>query len=1114
LRAEIKTVKLLFSNVILLTNSKIVMSKKFTSIKLLLVLSFGLMLSWSANAQVTSASLSGIVKDASNVGMPGATVVAVHTPSGSKYGAISNVNGRYFIPGVRVGGPYSIEVTFVGYQQVKKEGVFTSLGNTANTDFILNEDGKVLDEVVVSASRGDIFNDGRTGTSLNLDAESIAKLPTINRSINDFTRLTPQSNGTSFAGTSSRFNNYTIDGNIYNNNFGLGSGQFAGSNPVSLDAIEAVQVNIAPYDVRQSGFTGANVNAITRSGNNTFSGSVYRFLRNDQMIGDKAGDLRLSVGDSKTDIMGFRLGGPIIKDKLFFFVNYETETEEIPSFQKFAARPGLAPDGLTISRVPADRLDFVSNSLSSLYGYETGPYENYSFASEQTRFNARLDYNINQNNKVSVRFNSYSAFTDVPTNGNSNRFLSTRYRNTSRTGIEAMNFRNTNYTNDRTVNSIVGELTSRIGNNMSNQLVVGYTSVTDPKRGVPGGQDFPFIEVLEPDASGNLLYYFSVGNELFTVGNLLENKVLNITDNFTLYKGAHTLTFGANLEYMTFDNAFNPVFNGFYRFTSYDSFVESVINQNSNAFPDAFAKSYALDGSTTPPTDQTRFGQFGIYAQDEFQAKPNLKLTLGLRVDLPFYPIDIPSNQLLDEKNKTFTDLNGNTVQPDVATFPSVNPLFSPRVGVNWDVFGDKRTQVRGGTGIFSGRIPFVWLSNQVNGSGVIRGGLGFEGSDVADSGIIFNPDVTAYNPENSEQTLSNELNITDRKFRLPQVWRTNIGVDQKLPGGIIGTFDFIYSRDVTTPIAYNPIVREPDGVFNGPDARPYWNGRSYSSDDDFRNVFYLTNANRLANYYSLTFQLQKQFTNGLSTMVAYTRSRSQDLDAAGGSQAASLWPATVRQDRNNPELSFSGQDQPNRLLGTLSYQNGGTIVGIVYDGGEAGRFSYAYSGNFGDASNRLMYVPNNASELQFQEFSLGGERITAARQAELLNAYIDQDDYLSSRRGQVAERNGAKRPWVNSFDLRLTQDINITKDAKNRLQLSLDFLNVGNLLNSAWGIPQFEFQDNLLNYRGVDAATQQPIYRLNTIPGTSDFPTETFRNSTSLGNTWRLQVGARYIFN
>ncbi|MFB0907066.1 MAG: TonB-dependent receptor, partial [Spirosomataceae bacterium] len=365
----------------------------------------------------------------------------------------------------------------------------------------------------------------------------------------------------------------------------------------------------------------------------------------------------------------------------------------------------------------------------------------------------------------------------------------------------------------------------------------------------------------------------------------------------------------------------------------------------------------------TPPTDQTRFGQFGIYAQDEFQAKPNLKLTLGLRVDLPFYPIDIPSNQLLDEKNKTFTDLNGNTVQPDVATFPSVNPLFSPRVGVNWDVFGDKRTQVRGGTGIFSGRIPFVWLSNQVNGSGVIRGGLGFEGSDVADSGIIFNPDVTAYNPENSEQTLSNELNITDRKFRLPQVWRTNIGVDQKLPGGIIGTFDFIYSRDVTTPIAYNPIVREPDGVFNGPDARPYWNGRSYSSDDDFRNVFYLTNANRLANYYSLTFQLQKQFTNGLSTMVAYTRSRSQDLDAAGGSQAASLWPATVRQDRNNPELSFSGQDQPNRLLGTLSYQNGGTTVGIVYDGGEAGRFSYAYSGNFGDASNRLMYVPNNASE-------------------------------------------------------------------------------------------------------------------------------------------------------
>jgi len=1063
---------------------------------------------------VTTASMQGSVVDETGEFLFGANVVATHTPTGSVYGAIVNEEGRFYFPNIRVGGPYTVVVSYIGFQERTFEGITIGLGQSYNLKVTMTE-GMELQEVVVTSTKGNIIDPDRTGAAINLSREKIDALPTVSRSINDFTRLTPQSNGTSFSGTSSRFNNYTIDGNIYNNNFGLGSGQFAGANPISLDAIEEVQVNLAPFDVRLAGFTGASVNAITKSGTNDFKGSVYYYLRNDQMVGDKLGDLRLNKGDSRNEIKGVSLGGAIIKNKLFFFASYEEEQEAVPGFTRQASRPGLAPDGLLISRVPAANLDFIQEQMLSLYGYNTGPYENYPFASEQTRFNARLDFNLNQNNKFSLRYNRYEQSEDVGINGNSNRFVQTRYRNTDRFGIEAITFANANYTNDRLVESIVGEWNSKISDNMSNQLNIGYTAIADPKRGIPGGQAFPFIEVLEPDPSGNLLYYTALGNELFTVSNLLENNVFNVTNNFSIYSGKHTYTIGANFEHMTFKNAFNPVFNGFYRFTSYDSFVETVINRTPGAYPDAFAKSFALDGSLTPPVDETSFGQIGVYFQDEFQINDDLKLTAGLRIDMPFYDTDIPRNNLLDALDKTFVDGDGNSFTPDVSQLPKVTPLFSPRVGVNWDVNGEGKTQVRGGTGIFTGRIPFVWLSNQVNGSGVVRGGVGFEGADVVTEfgpDYVFNPDVTFGNPTNPSQTLSNELNLTDRDFKLPQVWRTNIGVDHQLPFGIMGTFDYIYSRDVSTPIVYNPILRDPDGVLAGPDQRPFWTG-NYSNDADFRNVFYLTNADKKADYYSLSAQLSKQFDNGFYAMIAYTRSRARDLDASGGSQAGSLWTATVKEDRNRPELSFAGFDQPNRFISNLSYQKENTTIGLFYEGGENGRFSYTYSGNFGDNANRLMYIPNDASELNFQEYTSGGQTITVQSQIDALNAYIAQDDYLSDNRGSVAERNGAKNPWLNRFDLRITQDIELTKDKKNKIQLSMDFLNFGNMLNSDWGVPEFAFQQTLLNYRGNNVAGE-PIYRLNTISGTTQLPTESYRSSTSIGSTWRMQLGVRYLFN
>lgn len=1081
----------------------------------------------------TTSNIEGVVTDDQNKPLPDVNVYAVHMPSGTNYGVISNNKGIFFIPNMKVGGPYKVVLSYVGYKEVVLENITLSLGKTYNLKVSLSEETMELGEIVVSAKK--FGGDGsKTGASSNLSREKIEALPTISRSINDFTRLTPQSNGTAFAGTNNRFNNYTIDGNIYNNNFGLGSGQFAGANPISLDAIDQVQVNLAPYDVTLSGFSGASVNAVTKGGNNTFSGTSYYLVRTDQMTGDRLGENRLNVDKAKTEIKGLAIGGPMIKDKVFFFVNYENEEEFVPSFQKRALRPGETPNQTEISRVPADRLQFVRDKMLELYGYDTGDFEGYNFQSAQHRFNTRIDWNINSKHKLMLRHNHYISQRDIPVNGNSIRYIQTRYTNTDRTGIEAMNFRNSNYTNDVQVSSFVGELNSLFSSKVSNQLNFGFTSIQDPKRGIPGAQAFPFIEVLEPDNSGNLLYYMTMGNELFSVGNLLENKVFNITNNTNVYLSNHKLTFGANYENFTFDNAFNPAFNGFYRFNSYQQFEDAIINQLPGVLPTAFAKGYALDGSLTPPTDNVKFSQLGVYAQDQWSVLQNLKLTFGLRVDVPFYNTSIPRNTLLDQLIEDrieddnwqgFQDINGNFFYPDVSRFPRTRPLFSPRFGLNWDVKNDGSFIVRGGTGIFTGRIPFVWLSNQVNGSGVVRGGIGYEGNALANNPLFqnwqFDPSVSFGNPENPSQQLANELNLTDRDFKLPQVWRSNLAVDYKLPFGINMTLEGIYSQDVSTPIAYNPVLRNPDQNFDGPDTRGYWQTvpglTGYSNDPVFRNIFLLTNATQKADYWASTIQLSKDFESGLSLFAAYTRSRARDLDTSGGSQAVSLWTQTVQENRNNPELSYANHDIPNRVIASLSHKVKNTTLSLFYQGSNTGRFSYTYSGNFGDSSNRLMYIPNDASELYFQSFTVGGVLYTQDMQREMLDNYINQDAYLSANRGKIAERNGALLPWVNQIDLRLTHEIQLAKQNNQRLQLSLDVLNFGNLLNSDWGVPQFPNQRNLLNYRGVTTLANgdvHPIYRLNTISGTSEFPTSTFRDSNSIGDAWRMQLGVRYLFN
>ncbi|MDR4988642.1 MAG: carboxypeptidase-like regulatory domain-containing protein [Bacteroidales bacterium] len=1124
---------------------------------------------------VTTSAIEGQVFTYANLPLANANVVAIHEPSGTRYGTVTRDDGRFNLPNLRTGGPYTVTVSFVGYETDRITDLRLALGESRTLIFMLPESGMVLEEVIVLGAIDPVMNADRTGAATNLNVDNIQRMPTISRTIEDFTRMSPLSNGSSFAGRDNRFNNYTVDGNIYNNNFGLGSGQFAATNPISMEAIEEIQINIAPFDVRQGGFTGANVNAITRSGTNEFRGSVYTFFRNEYMIGRKIGDDSFNVDEALTNIYGVSVGGPIIRDRLFFFVSVEQEESSVPGDSRLAARPGLS--GPNVTRVQADHMDFVRQQMMNIYDYETGPYENYPFANEALRLNFRLDYNINPNHRASIRYNRYSAFRDVTINGNSVRNL-TRYTNTNRFGMDALTFRNANYSVDNNVNSFVAELNSVFGNRFANNLNIGYTFIEDPKRSVPGGQTFPFVEVLEWDGPkpgdvdgdgnpmplGTPLYYFALGNELFTVGNLLQNQIINITNNFSAFMGRHTLTAGFNFEYMTFENAFNPNAHTFYRFNSYQNFLDVVINRVPGAVPDGFAMSYSYEGPDDLPMDETAFGQFGIYVQDKFQVNPDLVVTAGLRVDLPFFPFDPPNNPRLDEifaeEHNRFTDPSNpdRKIAPDVSQMPGVKPLISPRLSFNYDVFGDNSLRLRGGTGFFSGRIPFVWISNQISANGVTRGFTGWDrwvlrtdadgneywhenqwGTAGRPNWEGFSPDPATYKPtgDDLEAQVSRDINITDPDFRFPQVWRTNIAADYRLPFDIIGTLEGIYSSDFNSPLAQNINLAAPAGTFSGVDQRPYFtsytevsnyivNGENVGSANE---IMLLTNTNQ-GYYWSITAQLQKDFENGLFASVAYTRGVSRDYGLIGGSQAASLWPNVVKEDRNNPEMGYSRFDQPNRFVAFLSFDTRAlsarntSSFSLFYTGGEGGRFSYVYAGNFGDRAARLMYIPKDASEINLIPTTVGGEELTPAQQWNILNAFIEQDDYLNNNRGSIAERNGALLPWVHRFDFRFTQDINLTQlPDRHKLQITFDILNVGNMINSEWGVGNTVWQSAPLVYRGRNTDTNQPEYSinvpsgLNSLPGAGPeleqaFRENSYRRLVNINQTWRLQVGVRYL--
>ncbi|WP_374163461.1 TonB-dependent receptor domain-containing protein [Arcticibacter sp. MXS-1] len=1080
------------------------------------------------HAQVTTSSITGLVRDAKGDPMIGATVRATHQPTGTRYGVSTNADGRFTLPNVRIGGPYVIEVSYIGLQSQKFTNISLRLGEPYILNVTLSNSGTALSEVVVTGKKG--INVARTGASTNISREQIATLPTITRSITDYTRLTPQSNGNNFAGRDNRYNNVLVDGANLNNTFGLSTDPLpgGGAQPISIEAYDEISVNLSPFDVKQSGFTGAGINAVTRSGTNTFHGSAYGFYRDQSFNGTHARERDLSASNvkSKNQVYGATLGGPIIKDKLFFFANFEYEK---------AANPGItySPTGGSgignISSTTASDLELVKAHLAK-YNYDTGTYDNFpSFNPENTKFLLKLDWNINDVHKLTVKYSDLSATSDVALNGSSipngggfrvtgntsslSRLPNNRFSNNS------MAFSNSNYGFKNPVKTATAELNSNFGGKMSNQLLLALTKSKSTR--TFDGPVFPTIDIF----NGSGANFISAGMDPYTYNNDVVTDSYNIVDNYTYYAGKHTITVGGSYEYQKVGNMFMAGSNSYYAYSSLSDFLE-------DRAPAYYAYTYSLvPGKSAVYSAELKIGQLGFYAQDEFNPNPNFKLTYGIRADRPIYhenPLENPQITALQLPNKEGVLTSYNT-----GAWPKARWLFSPRAGFRWSLLEDNSLIVRGGLGIFTGRIPFVYLTNMPTNSGMYQNGGAITNPAVL-ANIKFSSDPAAYAslfPQTAGSTVPKNFVAIDNNFKFPQVFRTNLAVEKGLGNGFNVSLEALITKDINAVRMRNANLKAPtgtitEGEFNRPRYVSTANTDRYIYPD-ITSAIVLENTNKGYST-AYTAQISKTGASGLSGSLAYTYTKAKEVTANPGNQASSIWNTNPNVGTSNDiEMGYSAYATPHRVVGTISYKvkyakNFASSLSLFYQGSKNDNpYSYIVNGDLnGDGNNStdLLYVPKNMNEIIFQQLDIQDNNknvlysYTPAQQAVAFEQFINNTPYLKSRRGQYAERNAAFRPWYNRVDMRFLQDFVLERGGvKHNLQFSVDVLNVPNLLNKNWGVLQSYTINNPLVYKGIDATTNKPIYTMQVL--SNKLVTEPYQYNYSLSSTWSMQLGVKYIF-
>lgn len=1080
-------------------------------------------------AQVTTSSISGKVVTQSGEPLNGASIKVVHTPSGTVYNTISRENGLFDLQGLRVGGPYILDVTYVGMIPQKVEDITLRLGETYDLTIDMqdatsdnNTDVTVHAQVRKGASL-------KTGAGTIITTKQLSELPSISRSITDFTRLTPQANGNGFAGRDGRYNNLQVDGANLNNNFGLSSDLTpGGGSPISLDALSEVSVNIAPYDVRQSGFTGAGINVVTKSGTNEFHGTAYGFYRNQDFYGYKVNGQKLSKTPNKNTTFGASLGGPIIKDKLFFFANFEKEKSSIPGINYVAAGSGNAGNPSSTS---IDDLKAVHDFVLDKYNYDVGSYDNFpNFESQNTKFLGKIDWNINNSNKLTAKYTSYSGYEVSPLNGSSvpqngtikvtnasGDSVSYSRAPNNRFGPKSMSFSNSNYRTNHIVQTGSLELNSRINNQWNNQFLATYTHVSDIREPI-GGKVFPFVDIFD----GKGQNFISLGTDPFTNNNEVVNNILNFTDNITYYAGNHTLTAGVTFEHQKVGNMFMAGSQGHYVFNS----LEDFLGEKQPAY-------YGYTYSLVPDeprvfSAELSMNQLGIYLQDEYKINPNFKLTYGIRVDMPIYgqkPIDNPAIDALE-----FPDKDGNMINYNSGAWPKNSPLFSPRIGFNWDAMGDRSLIVRGGTGIFSGRIPFVFLTNMPSNSGVYQNAVALNSKFQLDAAKInqFNPDIdhwansSAFPKDIQSSTAPKSFVIIDPNFKFPQVWRTNLGADKRFGNGWIATVDLMFTKDINAVVMRNPNLKAPTNNYTGEDNRPYYPGGIQSSDQYYDNIgtpIVLENTHKGYSF-SGTAQISKT-VGGFFGSLAYTYSKAKEVSPNPGSRATSAWQSIANVNGPNDQVLDNSQYAvPHRIVGNFSYTfNHGfskrfpTTLSLFYQGSAQSMNSYTINGSIvNDGNSELMYVYKSGAEVPF----VATDKYTIAEQEAAYDKFISGNKYLSKNKGKYVSRYGAATPWFNELDFKLTQTLFSIESASgstlHQLQFSVDIFNLPNLISSKWANWGYRRGMTLTNpLVKADIVDGHPTYNLATYDG--ELIKDSYAPNISSSSTWSLQLGLRYTF-
>jgi hypothetical protein len=1099
-----------------------------------------------ASAQgVTTGSLAGIVTDAQQKPIAGASVIAIHTPSGTTYETKTRADGSFSIPAMRVGGPYSVAVAHGGqgnpFEPQVQEDVEINLGTA--TDLVFNvRPIAVTESVTVTASSDPIFNSARTGAATTVSRKDIALLPTLSGRIGDVTRLTPQASGNNFVGQDNRMNNITVDGSSFNNSFGLAGqpGDRTGVAPISLEAIEQIQVNVAPFDVRQGSFIGAGVNTVTRSGSNRLNGAFYHRFRNQDWVGTDAAGQTVNPGTFTFRNTGGWASGPIIKNKWFAFGNYENEKDTRP-LTTFRANQGGESVGGTVTRVSASDLTTLSSFLSSKFDYETGPFDNIDKDTPAKRFLLRSDYNINRNNKVSFRYNHLNSFTDVGLSSSASALNGRAAGSTS-----FLSFQNSNYQILENIRSGIGEWNTVIGSSMANSFQSGYTYQDESR--ASRGDLFPFVDIFEGGTS-----FTAFGFEPFTVNNELRYKTFQVQDNFTKFSTKHTLTLGVYAEKYHSDNVFFGCCpQSAYAYNSLADFYTDangyLANPNRTVSPVTLSR-FQVRWSNIPglekPEQPLDVWYSAGYAQDEWRPRRNVSVTAGIRFDVSKFKNTAYENPAADALS--FRDENGNAVHYATGKMPDTKVLWSPRVGVNWDVAGDQKTQVRGGTGLFSGRPAYVWISNQIGNTGVLIGERIVTSPGTA---FPFNPNPDTYKPTTvtGGNASSYALNVTDTDFKFPQVWRSNIAVDHKLPFGIVSTTEYLYAKDVNGIYYINANLPAAQSAFAGVDTRARWVGTACAANgqaggcvtrinNDVGNqvtVNYVLKNGSEGRSWNIAETLVKNTTFGLSLRGAYSYGESKSLVDPESTAATSFARVSNFGDPNNAGLGYSLWSPGHRVFALATYSHdflsfGTTSVSLFWEARQSSinassRVSYVFAGDMnGDtvSANDLIYIPRDTSEMNFAPFTVAvtGRTFTAADQAAAFDAYIQQDAYLSKHRGQYAQRNGVALPMLRRADLSIMQDIfRNFGGQKNAFQIRADFFNFGNLLNHDWGVGQRPVasvntnnQLQILTNPGVDAQGRS-TYRLALV-GT-DLITKTWQTSATTSDVYQFQISLRYSFN